>query len=82
MQRDDKAVKVDVGRHEMMTLAATCEFFGGDRPINFSTLYRGIKDGRFPKPVRIGANTSRWVRSECEAARRRLMESRDEPEAA
>jgi len=62
---------------EMMTLAATCAFFGGDRPIHYSTLYRGVAAGRYPKPVRVGPNTSRWVRSECEAARRRLMAERN-----
>src|SRR5262245_48398820 len=48
---------------EMMTLSATCAFFGGDKPIHYSTLYRGIAEGRYPKPVRIGPNTSRWLRS-------------------
>jgi predicted DNA-binding transcriptional regulator AlpA len=70
---------------EMMTLAATCAFFGGDRPIHFSTLYRGVAAGRYPKPVRIGPNTSRWLRSECQAALNCLISERDgtaEPEAA
>ena len=43
----------------------TCEFFGG---IDASTLYRGIKAGRYPKPVKVGPNSSRWIRIECEAA--------------
>ena len=49
---------------EMMTVAETCRFFGGDRPLNPATLYRGVKAGRFPPPVRIGGG-SRWRRSEC-----------------
>jgi hypothetical protein len=27
-----------------------CRFFGGTRPINPASLYRGIKVGRYPKP--------------------------------
>jgi predicted DNA-binding transcriptional regulator AlpA len=66
---------------DMMTLRATCVFFGGDRPLNPSTLYRGIKAKRFPLPVRVGPNTSRWLRSECHAARQKLIEARrPEPE--
>ena len=67
----------------MMTKSAVCAYFGGDRPINPATLYRGIADGRYPKPIHIGPNTSRWSRSECRAARLRLMSDRElGPEAA
>ena len=62
---------------DMMTLGATCAFFGGDKPLNPSTLYRGIKAKRYPAPVRVGPNSSRWVRSECHAARQKLIEARD-----
>jgi hypothetical protein len=63
---------------DMMTLAATCAFFGGDKPLNPSTLYRGIKKGRYPKPCHVGPNSSRWVRSECQEARQKLIdEERD-----
>jgi predicted DNA-binding transcriptional regulator AlpA len=60
---------------QLLDKAAVCELFGGTRPLNASTLYRGIKQGRFPKPVRIGGS-SRWLRSECEAALREMMEMR------
>jgi predicted DNA-binding transcriptional regulator AlpA len=65
------------GENEMMTLAATCAFFGGDRPIHYSTLYRGIAAGRYPKPIHIGPNSVRWLRSECVEAKRKMMEARD-----
>ena len=71
MQRQDEGE-----RDEMMTQAATCKFFGGDRPIHPSTLYRGIAAGRFPEQVHIGPNTSRWLRSENEEARKRLIAQR------
>ena len=62
---------------EMMTLGATCAFFGGDKPLNPSTLYRGIKAKRYPAPVRVGPNSSRWLRSECHTAREKLIAARD-----
>ena len=68
--------------NELMTLAATCAFFGGDRPIHYSTLYRGIAAGRYPRPVAVGPNTKRWQRVECEAALRALAARRDTEPAA
>jgi predicted DNA-binding transcriptional regulator AlpA len=53
-----------------------CRLFGGSRPINPSTLYRGIRQGRYPKPVRVGPNSSRWLRAECEAVLRKMTEAR------
>ena len=55
---------------------AACAFFGGSRPINAATLYRGIRHGRYPQPVKVGPGSSRWLRSECEAALERMMEVR------
>lgn len=51
---------------EMMTLREVCLFFGGpDRPLDPSTVYRGIKLGRYPKPIKISRQNSRWRRHEC-----------------
>jgi hypothetical protein len=72
----------EAGDNEMMTVVATCIFFGGDRPLNPATLYRGIKAGRYPRPIHLGSRISRWLRSECEVAREKLIAARDEPEAA
>jgi predicted DNA-binding transcriptional regulator AlpA len=52
-----------------------CRYFGGSRPINSATLYRGIRHGRYPKPVKIGGS-SRWLRSECEAALQSMVDGR------
>jgi predicted DNA-binding transcriptional regulator AlpA len=52
---------------ELLDRPAVCRLFGGTRPINAATLYRGIRAGRFPAPVKIGAS-ARWLRAECEAA--------------
>ena len=29
-------------------------------PVSHSTWWRGVKDGRFPKPVKLGPNTTAW----------------------
>jgi predicted DNA-binding transcriptional regulator AlpA len=52
-----------------------CRFFGGNRPLNPATLYRGIRLGRFPRPVKVGGS-SRWLRAECEVALRAMVEGR------
>jgi predicted DNA-binding transcriptional regulator AlpA len=49
--------------------------FGGTKPINPSTLYRGIRQGRFPRPIRVGGS-SRWLREECEAAIEAMIRGR------
>jgi predicted DNA-binding transcriptional regulator AlpA len=60
----------------LMDCGETCRFFGGSKPINASTLYRGIKGGRFPRPVKIGPGLSRWVRAECQRALELMMAER------
>jgi predicted DNA-binding transcriptional regulator AlpA len=52
---------------ELLDRNAACEFFGGTKPIHPASLYRGVRQGRYPKPVKVGA-LSRWLRYECEAA--------------
>jgi predicted DNA-binding transcriptional regulator AlpA len=52
------------------------EFFGGTRPLNPATLYRGIRKGRFPRPIKVGPGSNRWLRSECESALQGLIEGR------
>lgn len=57
---------------ELLDRRATCALFGGLHP---ASLYRGIRQGRFPKPIKIGA-LSRWLRSECESALAQMAEAR------
>jgi predicted DNA-binding transcriptional regulator AlpA len=61
---------------ELLDRADVCRYFGGTRPINAATLYRGIRRGRYPRPVKIGPGSSRWLRSECEAALQAMVEGR------
>ena len=58
---------------DLLDCLATRRLFGG---IHASTLYRGIAAGRYPRPVHVGPNTSRWLRSECEAALAAMIEAR------
>ena len=60
---------------ELLDRVEVCRFFGGSRPINASTLYRGIKAKRYPQPVHVGGS-SRWLRSECETALQLMVEGR------
>jgi predicted DNA-binding transcriptional regulator AlpA len=60
---------------DLLDKGEVCRYFGGSRPINPATLYRGIRKGRFPKPIRVGGS-SRWLRSECEAALRQMVDGR------
>jgi predicted DNA-binding transcriptional regulator AlpA len=62
-------------RDELLCLKEVCAFFGGLDP---STIYRNVRRGVIPAPIRVTANTSRWLRSECEAALARVMEGRRE----
>jgi predicted DNA-binding transcriptional regulator AlpA len=69
-----------VHTNDLLDKEAVLHFFGGTRPINASTLYRGIKQGRYPSPIKIGPNSSRWIHSECEAARQAMIAARERRE--
>jgi predicted DNA-binding transcriptional regulator AlpA len=58
---------------QLLKLKEALIFFGG---INASTLYRGIKLGRYPAPVKVGPQSSRWLLEECEAALQAMIEVR------
>jgi predicted DNA-binding transcriptional regulator AlpA len=58
---------------ELLDRAEVCRFFGS---LNASTLYRGIRQGRYPRPVKVGPGSSRWLRSECESALQKMVEGR------
>jgi hypothetical protein len=47
--------------------------FGGNRPLDAATVYRGIAAGRFPRPVRPSPNSNRWVGRELKAAKEELI---------
>lgn len=53
---------------ELLDLKAACKLLGGSKPIHPVTLYRGIKEGRFPAGIAITSNARRWRRSKLLAA--------------
>jgi predicted DNA-binding transcriptional regulator AlpA len=61
---------------DLLDRTAACAFFGGNKPINSATLYRGIRKGRYPQPIKVGPGSSRWLRSECEVALQRMIGGR------
>ena len=60
----------------LMDRGEVCRYFGGSRPLNAATLYRGIRQGRYPRPVKVGPGSSRWLRSECELALQAMVDGR------
>jgi predicted DNA-binding transcriptional regulator AlpA len=58
---------------DLLDRRAVCAMFGG---INPSTLYRGIRVGRYPRPIKVGPGSSRWLASECREVLRRMTEAR------
>lgn len=65
-----------VTSRDLLDLRAACAFFGGTRPLHSATLYRGIAAKRYPAPIKVGPNTSRWLLSECEAAKAAMIAAR------
>jgi predicted DNA-binding transcriptional regulator AlpA len=63
--------------HELVDAKEACRILGGTRPICAATLYRGVADGRFPAPVKLGGGTSRWVKAELLASIRKMMAARE-----
>ena len=61
---------------ELWDRQTVLEFFGG---LHFSTLYRGISSGFYPKPINTSGNTVRWLASECRDALDRMIAARDLP---
>jgi predicted DNA-binding transcriptional regulator AlpA len=83
MEQISEQISVSSSAVELMDKDETCRFFGGaSRPINAATLYRGMHDGRYPKPIKVGANSSRWIKSECAAALDKIIAERDHATAA
>ena len=57
---------------ELLDRRAACAAFGGIHP---SALYRLLRRGLLPRPVKVGAS-SRWLRAGVEAALREMSEAR------
>jgi predicted DNA-binding transcriptional regulator AlpA len=60
---------------DLLDKRAVCALLGGSRPIHAATLYRAIRRGLLPRPIKI-SGSSRWVRLEIEAALAAMVEGR------
>jgi predicted DNA-binding transcriptional regulator AlpA len=58
---------------DLLDKRQTCRFFGNIHP---STLWRGIKAGRYPAPIHIGPQVRRWSRVACEDALQAMVNGR------
>jgi predicted DNA-binding transcriptional regulator AlpA len=66
------STRVSVGDVALLDRKAVEVFFGGTKPLHPSTVYRHIKAGRIPGPIKISAGCSRWSLAECEVALARM----------
>jgi predicted DNA-binding transcriptional regulator AlpA len=66
---------------DLIDEATACRIIGGTKPISKHTLYRGIAAGRFPRGVRVGPNTIRYLRTEVEAVVRAAIAERAAPQS-
>ena len=62
---------------DLLDVYEACRFLGGNRPINPATLWRGVKAGRYARPIKIGPQSVRWRRSELQADIDRMIAERD-----
>jgi predicted DNA-binding transcriptional regulator AlpA len=62
---------------ELVDCDEACRVLGGNRPINRATLYRGIQQGKYPRPIHMGPATSRWVKGELVDCVRARIAKRD-----
>lgn len=53
---------------DLLTIREVCSFFGGTKPLDQSTIYRWVRQGRLPKAIRVGPLILRWRRSEIQQA--------------
>lgn len=68
---------------ELVDIEAACRILGGEEtPIGTATLWRGIKSGRFPAPLKIAPQVRRWKRSELLETLRKFEVARDGEAAA
>ena len=57
----------------LCSVEAACKIIGGDKPIDPSTYYRGVRRGVYPAPKKVGPNISRVNLDELNALLRTRM---------
>ena len=59
---------------DLMDVDELARMFGN---VSRATIWRGVRTGRFPKPIKLGPFISRWLRREAQAYLDRLTRARD-----
>jgi predicted DNA-binding transcriptional regulator AlpA len=62
---------------ELVDEARACHVLGGSRPISRATLYRGVRSGRYPKPLKVGPATNRWRMDELQTVLEKATAARE-----
>lgn len=75
MQSDSDSLQDD----DLLDEQAACRFYGGTKPISPATLWRGVRDGRYARPIHVGPQIVRWVLSDLRRDRARMVAERDAP---
>lgn len=66
--------------HQMLEIREVCQFFGGKRkPLDKTTIYRWVRQGKLAKPLRMGPKTNRWRLSDCVEALAKVPTAKDLP---
>jgi prophage regulatory protein len=58
---------------DLIDVNELARMFGG---VSKATIWRGVHDGRFPKPIKLGPYICRWSRREAQAHLDKLMAER------
>jgi predicted DNA-binding transcriptional regulator AlpA len=72
------STRVSVGGVALLDRKAVEVFFGGTKPLHPATVYRHIRAGRIPPPIKLSPGCSRWSLAECEAALARMVGGRND----
>ena len=48
---------------EYLDVKAVATLIGGSKPINKATIYRRVRAGTLPKPVKLSVRLVRWVKA-------------------
>jgi prophage regulatory protein len=62
-----------MANNDLIDVNELSRMFGG---VSKATIWRGVRNGRFPKPIKLGPYISRWSRCEAQAHLEKLMAER------
>ncbi|TIW07814.1 MAG: hypothetical protein E5V66_29505 [Mesorhizobium sp.] len=69
---------ISLGDDDLVDEATACRLIGGSStPIHRSTLWRGIRAARYPKPLKVSASTNRWRVGELRAMLQKIAAMRE-----